>query len=381
MDINERPTRQRRRFARVAAAGLAAATTMIVATGAASATPLASELATTGTSFIGGHVSLSRCPGVSPTHVSVVAVSTSFPIAVGSARANSSGNYRIVGLRAGTYKVVPRLDAGFCRYGAWNPPGRQVAAPSSVASFAYSGPSKVVRVSGPVVASALNAAVRGSQLHLDNYGPQHGQSHQLDNGSWLGWGGVKYPFSLPEIQYDLDCGFFCPDIGQARFYVDNLDMSSLTVGWASPALRATLAFESAGREVKGWYTFDSDISDSLDTTSDNLMPDVNIDNARLSVALTPVAEGGRLSYRVASVALAANIQATGACDLGWDVCNFFGDYKAKVKSAIESRVRTKLSDSRVRAFAAAALDKYFTDRGMPTVNRVYIEGNTIVLAA
>ena len=47
------------------------------------------------------------------------------------------------------------------------------------------------------------------------------------------------------------------------------------------------------------------------------------------VALTPIAEGGRLSYRVSSVGLSASIQATGACDLGFDVCDFFGDYKAR----------------------------------------------------
>jgi hypothetical protein len=251
-----------------------------------------------------------------------------------------------------------------------------VRAPSSGVNFTYSGPTKVLRLPASLVAAALNSTVQGTALHLDNYGPMHGQSHQLDNGSFLRWGGTSYPFTLPEIQYDLDCGILCPDIGQARFYVDNLDLSSLAVGWGSPSFRGTLAFESAGREVKGWYT---DATTGIE--SDSLMPDVNIDNARLSVALTPIAEGGRLSYRVSSVGLSASIQATGACDLGFDVCDFFGDYKVKVKSAIENGVRAKLSDPSVRGFAAAALDTFLTGRGMPTVNRVFIEGDTLVLVA
>jgi hypothetical protein len=234
----------------------------------------------------------------------------------------------------------------------------------------------VLRVSAPLVASVINAAVQGTALHLDNHGPLHGQSHQLDNGSFLRWGGVTYPFTLPEIQYDLDCGLFCPDIGQARFYVDEMNMTSIGVGWTRPSVRGTLAFESNGHEVKGYYT---DATTGI--VSDSLMPDVNIDNARLTAALTPIAEGGRLSYRVASVSLSANIQATGPCGFIWDVCDFFGSYKSRIKSEIETRVRAKLSDSSVRGFAAAALDTFLTGRGMPTVNRVFIEGDTLVLVA
>ena len=44
-------------------------------------------------------------------------------------------------------------------------------------------------------------------------------------------------------------------------------------------------------------------------------------------------------------------------------------------------MRTKLSDSSVRGFAAAALDTFLTGLGMPTVNRVFVEGNTLVLVA
>jgi hypothetical protein len=326
---------------------------------------------------ISGRVSLSSCPGVSADRVTVFAVSTNpFTGGAGSDRASSTGAYTISELPPGRYNVVAKLDPGVCPYGAWSPTSQQVFAPKTSVNFTYRGPSKVLRVSAPLVASALNSAVQGTLLHLDNYGPMHGQSHQLDNGSFLRWGGVTHPFTLPEIEYDLDCGILCPDIGQARFYVDNLDLTSIAVGWASPSFRATLTFESNGREVKGWYT---DATTGIE--ADSLMPDLNIDNGRLTAALTPIAEGGRLSYRVASVSLSASIQATGACNFIWDVCDFFTSYKARVKSEIENAVRTKLSDSSVRGVAAAALDTFLTGLGMPTVNRVFVEGNTLVLVA
>jgi hypothetical protein len=380
MNNHSTAPRRRGRWARLATVGLAATTAMMLAAASAQAIPIDPDPdpePPTGTLSISGRVSLSGCPGVSPDRVTVFAVSTN-PLSggAGSDRASSTGAYTISELPFGRYNVVARLDPGVCPYGAWSPATQQVSAPHTGVNFAYRGPSRVLRVPATLVAGVLNSAVQGTRLHLDNYGPMHGQSHQLDNGSFLRWGGVTYPFTLPEIQYDLDCGFFCPDIGQARFYVDNLDMTSIAIGWARPSFRATLSFESNGREVKGWYT---DATTGIE--SDSLMPDVNIDNARLALALTPVADAGRLSYRVASVGLSANIQATGACDLGWDVCDFFGSYKARIKSEIENRVRTKLSDPSVRGFAAAALDTFLTGRGMPTVNRVFIEGDTLVLVA
>jgi hypothetical protein len=382
MKCTEHPPR--RRWARVGAVGLAAATAITLAAGAAHAIPPGDDdppqPPPTGSLVISGNVSLTGCPGVTRDRVTVIAVSTNPDSgAGGSVRVSSTGSYRITDLPRGTYHVVPRLDAGLCPYGAWSPTSRQVSAPAIGVSFTYRGPVRKLRLPATGIASVLNLAVQGSGLHLDNYGPRHGQSFQLDNGSWLRWGGTPRPFTLPEIQYDLDCGWICPDLGQARFYVNDLNMTSLAVGWGSPSFRATLAFESNGREVKGWYT-DALIGGG---PYDSLMPDVHIDNGRLAVALTPVAEGGRLSYRVASVSLSASIQATGACNLPvvGNVCDLITDYKGKVKSAIESGVRAKLSDGAVRAVVAAALDNHLTKLGMPTVDRVFIEGNDIVLVA
>jgi hypothetical protein len=381
MNNHSTAPRRRGRWGRAATLGLIATTAVMLAAASANALPPPGdgdpEPPPEGTLTISGRVSLSSCPGVSPDRVTVTAVGTNpFTGGVGSDRPSSTGAYTITDLPPGRYNVVAKLDAGVCPYGAWTPTSQQVFAPRTGVNFAYRGPSKVLRLSAPLVAGVLNSTVQGTQLHLDNYGPLHGQSHQQDNASFLRWGGVTYPFTLPEIQYDLDCGTFCPDIGQARFYVDDMNMTSIAVGWLRPSFRGTLAFESNGPEVKGWFT---DATTGIE--SDSLMPDVNIDNARLAVALTPIAEGGRLSYRVASVSLSANIQATGPCGFIWDVCNFFTSYKAKIKSEIENGVRTKLSDPSVRAFAAAALDTFLTARGMPTVNRVFIEGDTLVLVA
>jgi hypothetical protein len=377
---------RRGRWARLATAGLTAATAIMLAAVSAQALPPGNDdpppPPSTGDLVISGTVSLTNCPGVTRDHVTVLAVPTNpNSDAGGVVRASSTGAYRITDLPGGVYNVVPRLDPGLCKYGAgWNPASRQVSVfttSKTGVNFTYRGPVQVLRLPATSVAAALNAAVQGTGLHLDNFGPLHGQSHQLDNGSSLRLGGISFPFTLAEKQYDLDCGLLCPDLGQARFYVNDLDLTSINVGWASPSFRATLAFESGGREVKGFYT---DATTGI--VSDSLMPDFNIDNARLNVALTPSALDGSLTYRVSSVDLSASIQPTGACDFfGVDPCvGLLGDYKTTIKSEFQNRVRAKLSDPAVRTIAANLLKPSITDLGMPRVDRVYIEGDEIVLA-
>jgi hypothetical protein len=386
MNNNERLPR-RRRWGRVVGIALAAATALTVAASSAHAVPPGDDDPTpppsTGNEVISGTISLTNCPGVTKDHVEVIAVPTNVDSDAGGAvRASSTGAYRITGLPKGTFKVTPRLDPGLCKYGGgFSPTSRQVSASASGVNFTYRGPRQQLRVEAPVYAAALNTAVQGTGLHLDNYGPRHGQSFQLDNGSKLRLGGFAFPFTIAEKQYDLDCGLLCPDIGQARFYVDDMNMTSIGVGWTSPSFRATLAFESAGREIKGWYT-----DAPLGGPYDSLMPDFNVDNARLAVPLIPVAEGGRLSYRVGTVTLSANIQATGGCKLPvvGDVCGIVTDYKSTVKSEFQNRVRAKLSDPAVRALVATLLDDYLTEHGLPTlptVDRVFIEGDDLVLVA
>jgi hypothetical protein len=384
MNNNQRVAATRRRFARLATAGLTAATAVVLAASSTHAAPPGDGDPTpppsTGSEVISGTISLTNCPGVTRDHVTVIAVPTNPDSdAGGVVRASSTGAYRITGLPKGTFNVTPKLDPGLCKYGVFSPTSRRIFASASGVNFTYRGPRQLLRVQAPVYAAALNAAVQGTGLHLDNYGPRHGQSFQLDNGSELRLGGFAFPFTVAEKQYDVDCGLPCPDLGQARFYVDDLNMTSIGVGWGSPSFRATLAFESAGREVKGWLT-DAPVGGPFDS----LMPDFNIDNARLAVPLTPVAEGGRLSYRVGTVTLSANIQATGACNFFPDPCGFLTDYKSTVKSEFQNRVRAKLSDPAVRALAAALLDNYLTEHGLPTipiVDRVFIEGDELVLVA
>jgi hypothetical protein len=338
---------------------------------------------------ITGSVGVTGC-ATTPDRISVTATGAGQTATVRASLSSGYWRYSITNLARGTYTVRPQLDAGVCPYGTWSPLSRVVSSPPVATnpiaygvSFTYAAPTNVTRVSASLVAAWLNGALGGAQLHLDNYGPQHGQSFHQANASYVRWAGATLPFDIPEIQYDLDACGPCPDFGQARFYVSDLNLQSLGVSWSSPAFAVDAAFESSGREVKGYRTLDSWF-DYLDVVSDNQMPDANIDDARIRVRLTPTADAsGRLTYALyGSPSFTGNVQATGICDIfGVDICDFITDYKSRVDAHIEGSLAGLLNSSTARTAVGEALRPVLSSLGIGFLRGAYAEGDTIVLVS
>jgi hypothetical protein len=299
----------------------------------------------------------------------------------------ASWQYSIGGLERGPYTVTPKLASGVCPYGTWDPAQRTQVGPASTAdnpirlgiSFAYAPPSKVTRVPAPLVASWLNGALSGMRIHLDNYGPQHGQSHHEPNASYLAMGSTTLPFTIPDFQYDIDCGILCPDLGQARFYVNDVNSQSIGVGWASSAFAVDVAFESAGREIKGYFT-----DGTTGIVADDLMPDVQVDNAHVKMRLVPVVDtAGGLTYSLQQGPdFSGSIQATGPCSVfGYDACDWITDYKSKLTSSVRSNLGAVLTSSTARAAVGDALKPLLASAGISTVKALFVEGDTIVITS
>lgn len=330
---------------------------------------------------IRGSITLVGCTASASTvHVTATGARTVRATATGGP---TSFRYAMRGLEPGRYQVTPRLDPGVCPYGTWQPTQQTVTAdfsterPVSVASFTYTRPAHVTRIPASVAASVIDGALGDARLRLHNFGRRHGQSHHLPNGSTVSIAGRTSTFTIPDHQVDLDCGFFCPDLGQARFYVNDVNLDALGVRWASKAFQVDVGFESAGREVKGFYT-----NDTLGTVSDNLMPDVQIDDARLRLALVPVADGhGSITYRrQGSVSFDGSIRATGACTVfRVDICEPLIGYKGKIRSAVESPLASRLDSSSAKTAAAQAFRAALDRLGIGQVKAVFVESTSIVV--
>lgn len=232
-----------------------------------------------------------------------------------------------------------------------------------------------MRISGELLrglVNALNNAAMGTQIHMNNYGADDSYillSERL--------GGSELRFSFPTEVLDLDCGFLCPDLGDATFYVQDLNLESIQLEWQSPNLKLSLFFESNGREIKGFH------SGSIASFGDNGIPDVEIDNARLDVYLEVVASNGRLTYTVANTAFNANIQATGPCNaFGVDICQGLFHYKDRVVSEIENNVRNRLNDQTTHDRVDNVIYPILDSLRLSSINiiDVYASGDALVIS-
>lgn len=239
-------------------------------------------------------------------------------------------------------------------------------------------PQREVRISAPLIAALVEATAQGTQMHLNNHGPRRGNSWQVANDSYVRLpsilGGGEYRFNIPEAVKDLDCGWACPDLGDAKFYVNDLNLDRVQVGWQNPTFKLSLFFEGNGREVKGYHT------GSLKSLGDNGMPDLQINNARLDVYLRPVARNGRLSYSVVKTDFNADMQATGGCKvLGFDICDFLFDYKDKLAAQVKNQVLTRLNDPALRDRVADAIQPELQRQRIGQVTRVKTSGNDLII--
>lgn len=239
-------------------------------------------------------------------------------------------------------------------------------------------PGQDVRVPTSLIVAVINNVLPGTQLHLNNFGPKHGKSWHKPNDSFVklptALGGMQFGFNVPEGVKDLDCGLLCPDAGDAKFYVQDWNLSSAQVGWQSPTFKLSLSMESNGREIKGFHT------GSLTSLGDNGVPDVEINNARMDVFLRPIASQGRLTYTVTKVDFNASVQATGACNIfGIDICNPLFGYKNTIVSLVEAQVRTRLNDSTLRDRVANAVQPVLNQFGIRQITKVSVSGDNLVI--
>ncbi len=233
-------------------------------------------------------------------------------------------------------------------------------------------PQKEVRIPTALLASLVESAAGSTQIKLDNYGPRRDNTW-LENKSRIKLptilGGREYRFNIPEYVKDLDCGLLCPDLGDAKFYANDVNLDGLQVEWQQSAFKLSLTFESGDREIKGHNTGRA-----------NIVPDVEMNNTRLDVYLQPIARNGQLSYRVSQTDFDADIQATGGCNIPkLDICNWAFGYKDKITSQIKDQVVSRLNDDDLQDRVATLLKPELQKRGIQSVTTVRASGSELII--
>lgn len=248
-----------------------------------------------------------------------------------TATVSSSGSYRILGLGRSRYTVSAQLTnvPEDCRYGRWRPGSRSVTMPLTGVpvvrgiDFRYQPPSTITPIPGTQVAEWLSNRFGDLRLHLDNYGP--------DAGSWAQLLGRRIEFPLPPYVRDIQKCQYCPDLGDATFYVDDVTMRQHAISWANGRLLLDAWFESDGLEIVG---------KGSNWAVDRVVPDAHVDDAHVRVPLTlEVDREGLLRFRALDSQFTANLQLVGGCEvLEVNVCPSIDELLERLGRKVRNRV-------------------------------------------
>lgn len=232
---------------------------------------------------------------------------------------------------------------------------------------------QVTRIRTSIITQLIKGVFKGTKVYLHNHGSKKGDSWHQKNASYIQLsktlGGIKQRFDIPESTINARA------YGTLRYYVDNIKLSKLDVSRENNTFKLSLFFESNGTELKGYHTA------RFVDFGDRGAPDIQMDNIRLDVYLTPTKDNfGRLSYDEIDVNFDAEIQAAGVCDIrGTDICNRMFKYKDRIAEGIESKLRAQLNNQRTRERLATTLQSQLKKFGVGKIVGIDFQGNSLAI--
>jgi hypothetical protein len=224
---------------------------------------------------------------------------------------------------------------------------------SSVPLIGSAAPAKTVDIAVPkaAVAAAFNVALSSTKIHLDNFGPKDGTSWHKDSSYVQLPNGAKEPFAIPEYTFDII------KFRKLRYYVDDVNTSSIQANINGSSIEATAQFESQGEEIKAKCI--RRLFGKWGECSLDMERDIHLNNSVLSMSLTPVAYKGSISYANPKVDFKTDLSIPNKlCKAFSGICSKIeGKIKGELTKTIEDRLTNGLSDQKVRDKVAEAVKK------------------------
>ena len=249
-------------------------------------------------------------------------------------------------------------------------------------SAGAAGPVAQVRVSSMV--PLVHNAFAGTQIRLHNLGRERPEGPYLTwheaNASFIRLGplvgGAEARFTIPE--YVINAGPY----GFLKYYVNDITLRAVSVGWEDAAFRLILRLETAGTELKGYHTALSK------SHRDNGAPDVSLDKMRIDVVLPPEHRARSVSYGLPRVLFGGNVQANGGCRFkGMDLCGDLSRLRARLKELIEGELGAALNREEARDRLADVLRTRITElmraagvKNFGAVTAVTVAGDFLVIS-
>jgi hypothetical protein len=229
-------------------------------------------------------------------------------------------------------------------------------------------------------------ALGQTQIHLDN----GNNASSVDfSAAMAALGASDTTFTIPEMRASVPEGTriaasillpFGAFPERVKYYVNDIDSNDVSLSIAGGRLVLRIAFESRGPEVKGELKYcDLGVFGACvtDHWSDGLAPDVQVNNAVVTVRFTPSESNGRLTFSPATTEFNANFQIGGDWE-DWLV-NEVTNYRNQVRPQIEARLNAALNTAAVRTAVGSAFMNALSGLGVTRVNSVSASGGNITI--
>lgn len=202
---------------------------------------------------------------------------------------------------------------------------------------------------GDVIARQIQASLSGTtgEFHCDQIGSDGGRKPgcYLQLGPQLG--ARRFEFSLPDRVVDLGFG------GQLVYKVNRIKLQSVEVRSAVGEFVIAARFLSPDVALKGSHS----------VLGDAAVPDIKLENMRLTIRLTPqVGAGNKISYERPTVEFKANVDNTfiprfKVMGKTIDVMDSLTNYRRDLCASIQKQIQLALEDPARKAALAKKIEE------------------------
>lgn len=213
--------------------------------------------------------------------------------------------------------------------------------------FITTANANIHRVKAVDVARAIDGVLNTMKMRLNN--------HKTQN-SYLQLLGYRAGFNIPKVVVDIDCGILCPDLGDAHFYLNEVEMRQADFNFRAGAFELTIQFEDKGREIKGYHN----------RLGDNFVPDFDLRGFKITGrAKANVLNTKKLSFQFIQTKLDASVNSTGGCHVGGvDLCNKAFGTNRKIHKAVETTSMSALNSAQVQTAISLGVSQYLQRLGI-----------------
>jgi hypothetical protein len=240
----------------------------------------------------------------------------------------------------------PNLTSAGCPRGAWLPERIDVATsyaqPNVVRNLEYRVTMLEQRINMDLLALAVDAAFRGTAIHINNFDSST-QSWRADDAF------IRLPADLGgrEIRWSMEPFVMSP----RRYFVNDINLARTAVTRVGGELKIHLTFETNGMEFIGQCSDDFGCIAGAPDVQAELEVDIFLTPDRFSSAEIPVG----LSYGNLRVVARPNAHADGLCLVVDGICNAFTDYRDRIRRGLEANIQSALDNNQRRRDVARAL--------------------------